>query len=109
MVSFAGDPMTVFSYALKSKHSKRKYPQRFKTFLTFLGYNGQLKDDADTHFSRGRLNPHREQQVPSFGKKIYCKSSWLTLLQILVGRQYEGYKAVKKCQMKGASAWGFFP
>jgi hypothetical protein len=45
MASFADDPMAVFSYALKSKHSKRKYPQRFRTFLTFLGYNG-LKDDA---------------------------------------------------------------
>jgi hypothetical protein len=46
MASFADDPMAVFSYALKSKHSKRKYPQRFKTFLTFLGYNGPLREDA---------------------------------------------------------------
>jgi len=56
MVSFANDPMAVFSYALKSKHSKRKYPQRFKTFLTFLGYNGLLKDDAMDFLKEAREN-----------------------------------------------------
>jgi len=56
MVSFANDPMAVFSYALKSKHSKRKYPQRFKTFLTFLGYNGLLKDDATDFIKKAREN-----------------------------------------------------
>lgn len=54
MASFADDPMAVFSHALKSKHSKRKYPQRFKTFLTFLGYNGPLREDAIDFLKQGK-------------------------------------------------------
>ena len=56
MASFTDDPMAVFSYALKSKHSKKKYPQRFKMFLRFLGYNGSLKDDAIDFLKKAREN-----------------------------------------------------
>ena len=56
MASFADDPMAVFSYALKSKYSKKKYPQPFKTFLIFLGYNGLLKDDAVDFLKKAREN-----------------------------------------------------
>ena len=51
------DPMVGFLYALQSPISKKKYPQRFRVFLTFLGYNGVLKDDAVEFLKKARQDP----------------------------------------------------
>jgi intergrase/recombinase len=50
----AQDPMSCFLYALQSPISKKKYPQRFRVFLTFLGYNGVLKEDALDFLKKAR-------------------------------------------------------
>ena len=75
MLSF-DDPMAVFSFALNSKHSKKKYPQRFKTFLTFLGYNGVLKEDAMDATVRFRS---REPNVCEIVSKAVQDRAWVPL------------------------------
>jgi integrase len=52
----AQDPMACFLYALQSPISK-KYPQRFRVFLRFLGYNGVLGEDALEFLKKARQDP----------------------------------------------------
>ena len=46
--------MACFLYALQSPISKKKYPQRFRVFIRFLGYNG---DDALEFLKKAREDP----------------------------------------------------
>jgi len=98
MVSFADDPMAAFSYALKSKHSKRKYPRRFKTFLTFLSYNGLLKDDAIDFLKKWRENEEWvEDRLMQF---MSSQIDRVNLGQIAGATIANYYKAVKLfCKM----------
>jgi hypothetical protein len=57
MVYSAEDPMAGFLYALKSPISKKKYPQRLRDFLRFLGFNGVFKDDALEFLNKARERP----------------------------------------------------
>jgi len=49
--------MVGFLYALQSPISKKRYTQRFKVFLRFLGYNGVLSDDALKFLKKAREDP----------------------------------------------------
>ena len=51
------DPMTGFLYALRSPISKKKYPQRLRVFLRFLGFNGVFEDDALEFLKKAREDP----------------------------------------------------
>jgi integrase len=53
----AQDPMACFLYALQSPISKKKYPQRFRVFLRFLGYTGVLREDALEFLKKARVDP----------------------------------------------------
>jgi intergrase/recombinase len=55
--SDAQDPMACFLYALQSPISKKKYPQRFRVFLRFLGYNGVLREDALEFLKKAMVDP----------------------------------------------------
>jgi hypothetical protein len=55
--SVVEDPMASFLYALKSPISKKKYPQRLRVFLRFLGFNGVFKDDALVFLKKAREDP----------------------------------------------------
>ena len=57
MVAVVEDPMTGFLYALRSPISKKKYPQRLRVFLRFLGFNGVFEDDALEFLKKAREDP----------------------------------------------------
>jgi hypothetical protein len=48
--------MSHFMYALKAPETKRQYPNRFKTFLDFLGLKGSLEDQAKEFLIKARAN-----------------------------------------------------
>ena len=97
------DPMTVFLYALKSPDSKKKYPQRFKMFLDFLGLEGTLQETALAFVKKAREDPQwvenrlidfiifQEERVnrgqissstiPNYTKavKLFCEMNRITL------------------------------
>jgi len=50
-------PWQGFLYALRSPISKKKYPQRRRVFLRFLGFYGVFKDDAIEFLKKARENP----------------------------------------------------
>jgi hypothetical protein len=52
------DCITSFLYGLKSQESKKKYPQRLKVFLRFLGIEGDVREQAGPELlKRARENP----------------------------------------------------
>ena len=55
--SVVEDPIAGFLYALRSPISKKKYPQRLRVFLRFLGFNGVFKDDALEFLKKAREDP----------------------------------------------------
>ena len=55
--SVVEDPMAGFLYALRSPISKKKYPQRLRVFLRFLGFNDVLKQDALEFLKKAREDP----------------------------------------------------
>jgi hypothetical protein len=50
------NPMSVFSYALKSPETKRQYPRRFKVFLDFLDLKDYLEEQAKQFLLSARRN-----------------------------------------------------
>lgn len=55
--SVVEDPIAGFLYALRSPISKKKYPQRLRVFLRFLGFNGVFKDDALEFLKKAMEDP----------------------------------------------------
>jgi hypothetical protein len=60
VLSVVEDPIAGFLYALRSPISKKKYPQRLRVFLRFLGFNGVFKDDALEFLKKAREDPERD-------------------------------------------------
>ena len=100
MVSYADaqDPMVGFLYALQSPISKKRYTQRFKVFLRFLGYNGGLSDDALKFLRKARDDPEwAEDKLIQF---ITSPIERLNQGKIAAATIANYYKAVKLfCEM----------
>ena len=94
----AQDPMVGFLYALQSPISKKKYPQRFRMFLRFLGYNGILTEDALEFLKKAREDPEWvENKLIQF---ITSQIERLNQGKIAAATIANYYKAVKLfCEM----------
>jgi hypothetical protein len=85
--------MAGFLYALKSPISKKKYPQRFRVFLRFLGFNGVFKDDALEFLNKAREDPEWvEDKLMQF---ISSQIERLNRGEIAAATISNYYKAVK--------------
>jgi hypothetical protein len=49
--------MVSFTYGLKSAESRRQYPRRFKVFLDFLNFKGDLSNQAKKFWLMAKDNP----------------------------------------------------
>jgi hypothetical protein len=68
--SVVEDHMVGFLYALRSPISKKNYPQRLMAFLTFLGFNGVLKDDALEFLKKTREDPEWVEDMQFISSQI---------------------------------------
>jgi len=97
------DPLIPFTYGLKSPESRRQYPQRFKVFLDFLKFNGNLAKQARKFWQVAKNNPRWAEEnlmkfitvqnkradsgeispstIPNYYKatKLFCEMNEITL------------------------------
>ena len=45
-----GDPLSVFMYGLKSKETRRQYPNRLKVFMEYSGLDGSIEKQGKIYF-----------------------------------------------------------
>jgi hypothetical protein len=72
------DPMIAFNYALKAPESKRRYPKRFKVFLDFLKFPGDLNSQAESFLIKAKQNP------------TWAQNSFISFIMYLIKRAESG-------------------